>query len=197
MKKEEKYFLVKEYKKLLDIELVELVLSGKNEAFGEIINRHQDILANTVKGMLGDCAEAEDVGQETFIRLFRSLNNFKGESELSTYLVRIGINLSLNELNKRKRLRLFNPIDFHEKEVSGIKDDNATYELNDNKELVEKALQKLDIKSRSVVVLRMIDGYSTKETAEILNLPIGTVLSRLARAQEKLRVLLKSVENEY
>ncbi|MCK4596570.1 RNA polymerase subunit sigma, partial [bacterium] len=63
-------------------------------------------------------------------------------------------------------------------------------ELNEDREMVQRAIQKLESKFRSVVVLRLIDGYSTRETADILNVPVGTVLSRLARAQDKLKELL-------
>jgi RNA polymerase sigma-70 factor, ECF subfamily len=181
---------VKDYQKLLDIELVEFTLKGDTSAFGEIIRRNENILAKTVKGMLGECPEAEDVGQETFINLYRSLNKFKGESALSTYIVRIGINLSLNELKKRKRNRL--NLDIEENLNSKVfTSDN--YPSFDTKDLIDNALQLIDENYRSVIVLRLLNGYSTKETAKILNLPIGTVLSRLSRGQEKMKEILKPI----
>lgn len=146
-------------------------------------------------GILGHTTEAEDVGQETFVRLYQSLNQFRGESSIGTYLTRIAINLSLNEIRRRKRRRNL----IFSKNESAIENVPNTHDLRDQKEtntLVQWGLQKLPPKFRSVIVLRLIDGYSTEETAKILNLPVGTVLSRLARAQMKLKEILTPVFKE-
>jgi RNA polymerase sigma-70 factor (ECF subfamily) len=170
-------------------ELIAAAREGDDDAFEQIVRRYEPVVAATVIGMLGRCTEAEDVGQETFIRLYRALKSFRGESTLKTYLTRIAINLSLNELKRRKRkLSLFSrkPVEeFHDLAAPG-----SGPGQNDSREIVQWAIQELDTKFRSVVVLRLIDGYSTEETARILGIPVGTVLSRLARAQEKLRGLL-------
>jgi RNA polymerase sigma-70 factor (ECF subfamily) len=174
---------------LTDMELVKLAGGGNDQAFGLIVSRYQEQIARTVKGMLGETDGADDVGQETFIRFYRSLKKYRGDAALGTYLSRIAINLSLNELNKRKKV-----ISLFKKD----KDDRAgevLYPVNeperkDTKEMVDKALQKLDPGQRSVVVLRLLQGYSTKETAEILDVPLGTVLSRLSRAQKNLKKIL-------
>lgn len=140
--------------------------------------------------MLGHCPEAEDVGQETFIQFYRSLDRFRGEASVGTYITRIAINLSLNELRRRKRWRgLFfsKPDDTAE----NIPDKKIEADVKEIKDIVRMAVQKLDPKHRTVIVLRLINGYSTKETAQILSLPVGTVLSRLARAQLKLKEILK------
>jgi len=174
---------------LTDDKLVFCAREGDNEAFKELVRRYEPLVAGTVIGMLGKCPEAEDVGQETFIRFYRSLNKFRGESGLGTYLTRIAINLSLNELKRRKRrasLFFHQPAD----ELHDITDDKANAEPDENKEVVRQAIGKLEDKFRSVVVLRLIDGYSTEETARILKIPVGTVLSRLSRAQKKLKELL-------
>jgi RNA polymerase sigma-70 factor (ECF subfamily) len=129
------------------------------------------------------------VGQETFIRFYKGLKAFRRESSVSTYLVRIAINLSLNELKRRKR----RPSPFSQTNpgtIFDIPDEKAEKLLSEDKRVVERALQKLKPEFRAVIVLRLLDGYSTQETAQILGVPAGTVLSRLARAQEKLRELL-------
>lgn len=178
---------MKDYSGFSDLELIDETRKGSNEAFSVLVSRYQDQVGKTVIGMLGNCMEAEDVGQETFIRFYRSIKDFRGESGLSTYLTRIALNLSLNELKKRKRnYSLYFSQDGEEKELNIAQPDDME-SATDTKEIVQKVLQTLPAKFRSVVVLRMIDGYSTKETAEILNLPIGTVLSRLARAQRSLK----------
>jgi RNA polymerase sigma-70 factor (ECF subfamily) len=173
-----------------DIELVKESLNGNNEAFREIVNRYQKMVARTVKGMLGDSAFAEDIGQEVFIKLYYSLSEFRGEAKLSTYIQKIAVNLTLNEIKRRKRFfSMFSQKannEMYEFEIA----DNNTEERNEASELVNKALMAMDPKFRIIVTMRMLQGYSTKETAEILDLPLGTVLSRLSRAQEQLRNIL-------
>jgi RNA polymerase sigma-70 factor (ECF subfamily) len=142
--------------------------------------------------MLGHTTEAEDVGQETFVRFYQSLHRFRGESSIGTYLTRIAINLSLNEIRKRKRNRnLF--FSKNENAIENVADAHNLKDQKETKKLVQLGLQKLPPKFRSVIVLRLIDGYSTEETAKILNLPVGTVLSRLARAQMKLKEILTPI----
>jgi RNA polymerase sigma-70 factor (ECF subfamily) len=175
--------------KLNEQELFRAAKNGDKNAFKELIKKYEHQVAATVIGMLGNCPEAEDVGQETFIRLYQSLDKFRGEASLGTYLTRIAINLSLNELKRRqqKRGRFFSRAD---EVVESIPDKNNQKQRKELKDIVHMGIRKLDPKYRTVVVLRLIDGYSTQETAQILKLPVGTVLSRLARAQMKLKEIL-------
>ncbi len=172
--------------------IIELVKNGNDAVFTVLVTRYKHQVAKTIIGMLGDCAEADDVGQETFVRFYKSINNFRGDSALGTYLTRIAINVSLNELKKRKRKQLFFLSDNSERQIE-ISDVNSDFKNNDTKEIVDMAIKTLKPEFRSVVILRLVNGYSTKETAEILNLPIGTVLSRLSRAQIKLQKVLKKL----
>jgi RNA polymerase sigma-70 factor (ECF subfamily) len=175
-----------------ELELVKASLNGDKRAFGEIVSRYQKMVARTVKGMLGDSAFAEDIGQEVFINLFYALPDFRGDAKLSTYIQRIAVNLTLNEIKKRKRFfSMFTQKgnnEMHEIEIA----DHSFEKKNDAAELVNKALSAMDPKFRIIITMRMLQGYTTKETAEILDLPLGTVLSRLSRAQEQLKnILLK------
>lgn len=173
-----------------DIELIKASLDGDKKAFGQIVTRYQKMVARTVKGMLGDSVFAEDVGQEVFIKLYYSLSEFRGEAKLSTYIQRIAVNLTLNEIKKRKKFfSMFaqkGNNEMYEFEVA----DHNTEERREASEIVNKALLAMDPKFRIIVTMRMLQGYSTKETAEILNMPLGTVLSRLSRAQEQLKNIL-------
>ena len=170
-----------------DQELLIDVQNGNINAYTEFVRRYEKRIAATIIGMLGDCPEADDVGQETFIRFYKSINNFRGDSAVATYLTRIAINLSLNELKRRKRQDARSaPLSHAANEAVAANQDD----LVDMKQHIHRSIQKLDGKFRSVVVLRLLEGYSTKETAKILKLPLGTVLSRLARAQDKLREML-------
>jgi RNA polymerase sigma-70 factor (ECF subfamily) len=174
-------------------ELVKASLDGDKRAFGEIVKRYQKMVARTVKGMLGDTVFAEDIGQEVFINLFYSLPEFRGESKLSTYIQKIAVNLTLNEIKRRKRF--FSTFshkannEMFEFEIP----DHDNEERREASEIVNKALLAMDPKFRIIVTLRLLQGYSTKETAEMLDLPVGTVLSRLSRAQEQLRTILQKL----
>jgi RNA polymerase sigma-70 factor (ECF subfamily) len=181
------------YREKDDTELVKSSLEGDKQAFGEIVDRYQRMVARTVKSMLGDTVYSEDIGQEVFIKLYYSLSEFRGEAKLSTYIQRIAVNLTLNEIKRRKRFfSMFSQTgnnEMYEFEVA----DHDTEERKEASELVGKALMSMDPKFRIIVAMRMLQGYSTKETAELLNLPLGTVLSRLSRAQEQLRNILKKL----
>jgi len=170
-------------------EWIEKTKKGDQTAFKQLVEKYQNLIAATVIGMVGQIPEADDIGQETFIRFYQSLGKFRGESSVGTYLTRIAINLSLNELRRRKRQNTYfynnpegNPEDFSK--------EKNTEEKEDINQIVRSSVQKLEPKYRSVIVLRLINGYSTKETSQILNVPLGTVLSRLARGQERLKKIL-------
>ncbi|HFA50764.1 MAG TPA: RNA polymerase sigma factor [Bacteroidetes bacterium] len=166
---------------------------GNEAAFRKLVAMHKKQVRRTAIGMLGETAEAEDVAQETFIRFFKSLNSFREDAKTGTFLTRIAINLSLNELKRRKRKNRW--LTFIKKdglEIS-VEDISANPDKMETKELVQKALKILAPEFRAVVVLRMLDGYSVKEAAEILQLPEGTVASRLARGQKKLKNILEKI----
>lgn len=167
---------------LSDEDLIVRSKAGDALAFKALVERNESKVAGVVKSMLGDSPEASDVGQEAFVRFYQAMNNYKGEAKVSTYLIRIAINLSLNELKRRKRQKFL----FTRVEEAG--DVKVPAENADAKEWVAYEINRLDPDFRSVVTLRLIEGYSTVETAEILGIPLGTVLSRLARAQKKLKM---------
>lgn len=170
---------------MTDRELIDKTRAGDNRAFERLVERYESQVAATVIGMLGQCQAADDIGQEVFIRFYKALDRFRQESSLGTYLTRIAINLSLNELKRRKRrLLLFQKPEENTNLATMNPDDSM--ERNERQRLVEQAIQKLHPAFRAVVVLRLVEGYSTEETAQILAVPLGTVLSRLSRAQKKL-----------
>ncbi len=173
-----------------DVAMVKAAMAGDQNAFERIVGKYRTLVAKVIIGLLGNRADADDVGQETFLRFYRYMHQYKGDAALGTYLTRIAINLSLNELKRRTSRKW---LSLEEKHISYHTDDSV-YHKNDNAELVEKALAQLDTKYRTVVVLRIMQGFSTKETMKLLNLPLGTVLSRLARAQKKLKLILQKLE---
>ena len=179
---------------LTDEALVAAARDCNEGAFRKLVERYEGRVASVVIRMLGDTAEAEEVGQETFIRFYRSLRGFRGQASVGTYLTRIAINLSLNELKKRRRRSIFVPFTPPGKGNDApdldFEDARASAEYDDTADRIQRALNQLKPEFRSVIVLRLMEGYSTKETAEILGLPGGTVMSRLRRAQEKLKHIL-------
>lgn len=145
--------------------------------------------------MLGNGDVADDVGQEVFIRFYNNINQFKGKSSIGTYLTRIAINLSINELKRQqiKKSRFVfwgNNSEEEDEKFNKIADPTIFTERVENADIVNKALQKLEPKLKTVVVLRFIEGYDTRETSEILEIPQGTVLSRLSRGLQKLKEIL-------
>jgi RNA polymerase sigma-70 factor (ECF subfamily) len=175
-----------------DAELIDRARDGDPWAFRRLVERYEDQVAATITGMLGPGAEADDVGQETFVRFYEALDQFRGEASLGTYLTRIAINQSLKAIRTRKRWseRLFSRDDDDAPVREPPVDGGATIDEQERAALVHEALQELAEHHRSVVVLRLLDGYSTKETAEILDVPEGTVMSRLYRATDRLEALL-------
>jgi RNA polymerase sigma-70 factor (ECF subfamily) len=168
-----------------DEELVAGARLGDLLAFKTLVARYEGKIAGVVRSMLGTTPEADDVGQEVFIRFYESLEKFRGESALGTYLTRIAINLSLNEIKRRKRR-----FSIFASEEDGW-NRGADDENKDLKDMIAYELGRLEPEFRAVVTLRLVEGYSTEETAVILNIPLGTVLSRLSRAQKKLRTGLE------
>ncbi len=175
-----------------DQELVERARTGDPLAFEQIIHRYEGQVAATAIGMMGRCPEADDVGQETFIRLHTYLHKYRGDAALGTYIVRIAINQSLKALKQRKRRReRFVRYDPEVLESMGpVVEGSDAVDARERERFVHAALGQINPEQRAVVVLRMLEGYSTQETAAMLNVPEGTVMSRLSRALDRLKGLL-------
>lgn len=174
-----------------DDALLALARAGDPQAFGRLVERYEARVAATIIGMLGPGPEADDVGQETFIRFYRHLDAYRGDAALGTYLTRIAINQSLKALKRRQSWtrRFFFTDDVDALPAPSDVDAPPT-EARERAALVQAALARLTPEHRAVVVLRMLEEYSTRETAALLDLPEGTVMSRLKRALARLEGLL-------
>jgi len=177
-----------------DLALVQLALKADPLAFKSIVQLYESNVAAACIGLLGNCPEAQDVGQETFLRFYRNMHQYKGDAALKTYITRIAINLSLNQLKKRKRkFEIFKDqqsFEYNKERIPSV----DFQERRDIKQVIHQGLELLDVRFRSVILLRMIHGYSTKETAELLEIPAGTVLSRLSTGQKKLKDIILNLE---
>ncbi len=191
----------------IDQALVERVQQGDKQAFGLLVSKYQRKLVRLVSRLVRDPAEVEDVVQEAFIKAYRALPGFRGESAFYTWLYRIGINAAKNYLVTRgRRPPTTTEFDTEEAEVFDegelLRDQNTPERILMSKEIgntVNAAMESLPEELRNAIVLREIDGLSYEEISQVMNCPIGTVRSRIFRAREaiaeKLKPLLDTASN--
>jgi len=172
-----------------DREVIEKVITGEKEMFRLIIERYKNQVSATIAGMIGVDHSFDDLGQQVFVRMYKSIHQFQFNSSVGTYLTRIAINLSLNEIRRRKR--------FRDRFVAILDDADYTDHLSESetfvREDIQKHLCKLSENYRATVVLRYLHEYSNTESAEILGIPEGSFRTRLSRA---LLTLRQSIEEE-
>ncbi len=170
------------------------VLAGNAEAYGAIVRRYQDRLVAAVYAMIGSREDAEDVTQECLAIAFRRLSTFEGRSSLFTWLHRIAMNLAISHRRKR---RLENAhertsMEFAELDLVGREEPvEQQIDRRDQQALVRAAVLQLDEQYRSVLVLRDVQGMDYGDIAETLQIPIGTVRSRLHRARLEIKDILE------
>jgi RNA polymerase sigma-70 factor (ECF subfamily) len=186
----------------IDQLLVERVQRGDKKAFELLVSKYQRKLMRLVSRLVHDQAEAEDVVQESFIKAYRALANFRGDAAFYTWLYRIGINTAKNYLvSQGRRAPTSTDADIEEAETfvdaDGLRDMNTPESLLASKQIAETvnaAMMSLPEELRNAISLREIEGMSYEEISEVMLCPIGTVRSRIFRAREaiaqKLRPLL-------
>jgi RNA polymerase sigma-70 factor (ECF subfamily) len=186
----------------VDQRLVERAQSGDKQAFDLLVAKYQRKLGRLLSRFIRDPAEVEDVAQEAFIKAYRALPSFRGDSAFYTWLYRIGINTAKNYLVAMGR-RAPTTTEFDSDEAESFEDGDQLRDINTpenvlaSKEIaatVQAAMEDLPEDLRTAIELREIEGLSYEEIANIMNCPIGTVRSRIFRAREaiaaKLRPLL-------
>ena len=193
-----------DYRAESDESLMLRVGKGDRQAFDEIVRRYGSKMINLAYQITGDRDLAEDIGQETFFRAYRSAPRYREISKFSTWLYTIAINLCRNELRKRK-FRIFSLEGMAEREEDekiriDIIDDrlkpDAELERKELGRMIRKAIASLPEKFRTPLVLRDIQGLAYDEIGRILNLPEGTVKSRINRARLRVKDILKPVLDE-
>ncbi|HKA42105.1 MAG TPA: RNA polymerase sigma factor RpoE [Burkholderiales bacterium] len=186
----------------VDQQLVERAQRGDKLAFELLVSKYQRKLARLLSRFIRDATEVEDVTQEAFIKAYRALPTFRGDSAFYTWLYRIGINTAKNYLVAMGR-RAPTTTEIDSEEAEGFEDGDQLRDVNtpENEmmsrqvaETVNQTLESLPEELRSAITLREIEGLSYEDIANIMNCPIGTVRSRIFRAREaiaaKLRPLL-------
>jgi RNA polymerase sigma-70 factor (ECF subfamily) len=183
---------------------LELLQAGDRAEFARLVETYSGVIYRLAVKLLANEQDAEDVLQETFIKAYKHLGNFNGRSKLSTWLYRIASNEALMLLRKRKQvpLSIEEPVEFmeDEQEPLQIKDWCCLPEPElmsaEARKYLDKALEDLPPSMRVVFLLREIEGLSTRETSEILELSESAVKTRLSRARMRLRDLLTSYYGE-
>ena len=182
-----------------DEQLMSLFQGGDENAYIELVNRYKDKLINFIFNYLGDLESSEDVVQDTMIKLYQKKHYYKEIAKFSTWLYTIAKNLANTELRKRKQRKTTL--------LSQFSKDDKTYELPSNdpepgreiqtdivNKIIRDAVDQLSEKFKIVIVLRDIQGLSYEDISEIINVPIGTVKSRINRARLQLQVELKHLK---
>ena len=179
-----------------DRRLIAECLAGRTTAFGELVRRYQDRLFNAVVRVVDTAEDAADVVQDAFLNAFQSLNSFKGDSEFFTWLYRIAFNAAISLRRKKKAVLSFDgdtraaePVDPSEFTRPGV-----ALERSEEDAQLLAALNRLSPEHRAVLVLKDLEGQRYEDIAQVLDVPIGTVRSRLHRARMELKDLLHRPE---
>jgi len=178
-----------------DAHLVRATLAGDRQAFGGLVQRYQDRLFNTLVRMTGSRHDASDLVQDAFVQALVKLDTFRGDARFYTWLYRIAMNLSLSQRRKRRPVASVDvakerageePMDPGEGPEQGLIQ-------RERAQLVQQALLRVGDEHRQILVLREMESCSYDQIGEILNLPVGTVRSRLFRARLQLREQLQAM----
>jgi len=183
-----------------DLSLINRFKAGDISAFEEILLRHQDKIYNLCRRMLGNSHDAEDAAQDVFLKAYQNLNRFKPESSLHTWLFRIAVNTCIDYKRKPFFESLFKTSTEGDVFVIDRPADSPSpdrlYESKQIDDAIQLALSRLSAKLRVVIVLKEIEGLPYDKIAEVLDVSIGTVKSRISRAREELKEFLKKFREQ-
>ena len=175
-----------------DFSLIQRFIEGDESTFRTLVQRHKDKIRNIIYLTLNSSDSVDDIAQDVLITTYKNLKSFRFESQFSTWLYRITVNKCKDHLRKVKIRSIFTPIKDGENDPAYV----PSMEHKDISEIVNKAISKLPEKLRLPLLLKDIEGLSYQEISESISCEIGTVKSRIFRAREGLRELLKPYEEE-
>jgi RNA polymerase sigma-70 factor (ECF subfamily) len=181
-----------------DLELVRRAQQNERGAFDLLVLKYQHKVVKLVARLLRDPTEAEDVAQEAFVKAYRALGSFRGDSAFYTWLYRIAVNTARNSIASRQRRPLDYEAELSESEQNNVEarlkhDDTpeATVLSEEIRATVNQAIEQLPEDLRTAIVLREVEGLSYEEIAAAMDCPVGTVRSRIFRAREAIDRALK------
>jgi len=173
-----------------DFSLIKRFIDGEELVFNELLKRHKEKIRNIIYLTLSNTDGVDDIAQEVFITVYRHLKSFRFESQFTTWLYRITINKCKDHLRKKNIRSIFLPLRDEEPVFESINEDT------DIKHIVRNAISTLPDKLRIPLVLKDLDGFSYQEIADTMECEIGTVKSRIFRARESLKKILRPLEKE-
>lgn len=180
--------------KEIDYQLMRSIQNGDMVAFNGMVDRYKDRLMNVIGRMLSSTEEAEDIVQETFIRVYQHRQSFNFQHCFSTWIYTIGLNLARNELRKRKKYKYYDISEMQGNEKEFAIEPKLPSRLP---ELLKTAISSLPDKYRTAFMLRDVQEMSYEEVAQVLSVPLGTVKSRVNRARMMLRDKLQPRMEDY
>ena len=182
----------------LDLQLIQRIQNGEQEAFSLLVRKYQTRVANILTRYVRSSGDIPDVAQEVFIKVYKSLPNFRGDSAFYTWLFRITVNTAKNYLTSQSRRPPSSDIDAEDADSydgsGALKDEDnpeAILHSQEVKRVVLKAISDLPDELKSAITLRELEGMSYDEIAQVEGCPIGTVRSRIFRAREAIDKQLK------
>lgn len=178
----------------IDFTLMKAIQNGDMVAFNDMVNRYKDRLMNVIGRMLSSVEEAEDIVQETFVRVYQHRQSFNFQHCFSTWIYTIALNLARNELRKRKKFKFYEISEMQGNEAEFAVDMKLPSKLP---EVLKGAISELPEKYRTAFMLRDIQELPYEEVAKILSVPLGTVKSRVNRARMMLRDKLQPKLESY
>lgn len=183
-----------------DRDLVSAAARGDRQAFDDLVGRYQAQIVNLARAMTSSDADVDDMAQEVFVRVWRALPKFRGESTFRTWIYGIALNVIRTHRGRRSKLRnLFwsapadSEIDPLEQAVDR---DEGVEDTVVRRDAIDRALKTLPAELREAVILRDVQGLDYREIAEALGVPMGTVESRIFRGRQRLRPLLASLRHK-
>jgi RNA polymerase sigma-70 factor (ECF subfamily) len=186
--------MAKQTEKEVDYTLMRAVQNGDMVAFNELVDRYKGRLMNVIGRMLSSTEEAEDIVQETFVRVYQHRQSFNFEHCFSTWIYTIGLNLARNELRRRKKFKFYEINDMQGNEAEFAVEMKLPSRLP---EVLDTAIKQLPEKYRMAFVLRDVQEMPYEEVARVLSVPLGTVKSRVNRARLMLRDKLQPRMEDY
>jgi len=185
-----------------DHRLIAECLKGRTAAFGELVCRYQDRLFNTVFRLVGNAEDAQDIVQDAFLNAYVSLKRFKGDAQFFTWLYRIAVNAAISLKRKHRVVLSIHPGAGSQRHSNEPLDDSEFskpgqgLERAEEEQRIQEALNRLSPEHRAVLILKDMEDQKYETMAEILEVPIGTIRSRLHRARVELREILQRQEQK-